>query len=54
MTTTTYDIARRGSLEKAIESTRLFNRLVRFGVGNFGRNSIWEVGINHSRRSGAK
>jgi hypothetical protein len=46
---TAYDIARRGRLEKAFESTRLFDRLVRLGVGNFGRNSIWEVSVNHSR-----
>lgn len=47
--TTTYDIARRGSLKKAFESTRLFDRLVRLGVRNFRRDSIWEVGINHSK-----
>jgi hypothetical protein len=46
---TTYDIARRGSLEKTFESTRLFDRFVRLGVGNFGRDSIWKVGGSHSR-----
>jgi hypothetical protein len=46
---TTYDIARRGSSEKAFESTRLFDRFVCLGVGNFGRGCIWEVGVNHSR-----
>ena len=45
---TTYDIARRGSLEKAFESTRLLDSFVRLGVGNFGRDNIWEVGVNHS------
>ena len=46
---TTYDIARICSLEKTFKSTRLFDRFVRLGVGNFGRDSIWKVGVSHSR-----
>ena len=45
--TVTHDIARRGSLEEAFEPTRLFDRLVHLGVGNFGRDSIWQLGVNH-------
>jgi hypothetical protein len=51
---TTYNIARRGSLEKTFESTRLFDRFVRLGVGSFGRDSIWKVGVSHSKKKWAK
>ena len=43
----TYDIARRGSLEEAIGPTRLFDSLVRLRVGNFGRDDIWQISVNH-------
>ena len=47
--TTTYDITRRGSLEKAFESTRLFDRLVCLGVRDFRKDSIREMGVPHSK-----
>lgn len=45
----TYNIAnRRGRLEEAFEPTRLFDRFMYLRVGNFGRDSIWEMGVDHS------
>lgn len=34
-------------MEEAFESTWIFDRLVRLGVRNFRRDSIWQVGVDH-------